>query len=185
MNFEELTFLFKSDVSNRGICRMDFDEAACLYRAVKRQQPKRVVEIGRAGGGSTLILASAMPKDSHLVSIDLHPLENEITKYHLLKQDLHVELIVGNSRGYYWWPDSEVNLLFIDGDHTYEGAKHDHEHYGQFVPKGGFIIHHDMGKARPNALNDSRLIQLKNEIIESGEYKIIDQAGSLIVFEKQ
>ena len=33
----------------------------------------------------------------------------------------------------------EIDFLFIDADHTYEGAKHDFETYGPLVRKGGII----------------------------------------------
>jgi predicted O-methyltransferase YrrM len=40
--------------------------------------------------------------------------------------------------------DGGVDLLFIDGDHTYEGVKQDFEMYRQFVADGGLIALHDI-----------------------------------------
>lgn len=37
-----------------------------------------------------------------------------------------------------------LDILFIDGDHTYEGAKADLENYGPLVRSGGRIILHDV-----------------------------------------
>ena len=38
----------------------------------------------------------------------------------------------------------EVDVLFIDADHSYGGAKMDHEMYGSLVRKGGIIAFHDI-----------------------------------------
>jgi hypothetical protein len=37
-----------------------------------------------------------------------------------------------------------LDLLFIDGDHSYAGVKQDYEMYGGFVRRGGLIIFHDI-----------------------------------------
>lgn len=38
----------------------------------------------------------------------------------------------------------QVDLLFIDGDHSYEGVKADYVFYKQFVKEGGYIVFHDV-----------------------------------------
>jgi len=40
------------------------------------------------------------------------------------------------------WKD-EIDLLFIDGDHSLEAARFDLEKFGRFVRKGGLIVLHD------------------------------------------
>ena len=46
--------------------------------------------------------------------------------------------------------NEELDLLFIDGDHTYDGVKNDFERYSKYVKRGGFIIfddyHHEIIK---------------------------------------
>jgi predicted O-methyltransferase YrrM len=41
----------------------------------------------------------------------------------------------------------ELDVLFIDGDHSYEGAKADWEGYKSFLKKGSIVIFHDIGWA--------------------------------------
>ncbi len=36
-----------------------------------------------------------------------------------------------------------IGLLWIDGDHEYEGARHDFEMLGRHVPRGGLVAFHD------------------------------------------
>ena len=40
-------------------------------------------------------------------------------------------------------PPGELELLFIDGDHSYEGAKADFERWSAFVKPGGHVLFHD------------------------------------------
>ena len=40
-------------------------------------------------------------------------------------------------------PDESLDLVFIDGDHTYEGCKADISNYYAKVKPGGFIAGHD------------------------------------------
>lgn len=42
--------------------------------------------------------------------------------------------------------DETVDFLFIDGDHTYEGARQDFEEYGALVRPGGIIAIHDINE---------------------------------------
>lgn len=44
----------------------------------------------------------------------------------------------------------KVDLLFIDGDHSYLGMKADYENYIQFVRKGGVIAFHKYNEKHPN-----------------------------------
>jgi predicted O-methyltransferase YrrM len=39
---------------------------------------------------------------------------------------------------------AKLDVLFIDGDHSYEGVKHDLDNYGHLVAPGGRIILHDV-----------------------------------------
>ncbi|MDY7000284.1 MAG: class I SAM-dependent methyltransferase [Thermodesulfobacteriota bacterium] len=41
--------------------------------------------------------------------------------------------------------DKKIRLLFIDGEHTYEGVKNDFEAWSKFVVPAGIIAFHDYG----------------------------------------
>ena len=66
----------------------------------------------------------------------------EKQELHLLRQGSHdtstvskVLSILGNEK---------LDLLFIDGDHTYQGVKRDFELYGRLVGRNGIIGLHDI-----------------------------------------
>ena len=69
--FEDLCFLFWSSPLNRGILRMDLDEASYLFKLVRSLSAPTCVEIGRFKGGSSFLIASAMQR-GRLISLDLH-----------------------------------------------------------------------------------------------------------------
>lgn len=58
--------------------------------------------------------------------------------------------IQGNSQGVgigasrQAFPNNDVDLLYIDGDHSYSGVKADYENYQQLVRPGGVIVFHDV-----------------------------------------
>jgi predicted O-methyltransferase YrrM len=152
--FEDVAFLFSSNQLSHGIASLQLDEAALLYRLARRVPAgATVVEIGRFKGGTTLMLASALPEGAELWSYDLHvALRADLTGPQLdaeLAQALarygltdRVHLVVGDSRKAEP-PPRPASLLFVDGDHTYEGARADYERWRELVAPGGDMLFHD------------------------------------------
>jgi predicted O-methyltransferase YrrM len=151
--FEDLAFLFSSNQLNHGVASLQVDEAALLYRLARDATDGPFAEIGRFKGGSTFILASALPDGVELWSYDLHvalradmpgeQLDGELgaalARYGLERK---VHLIVGDSRKVEP-PSTTLEVLFIDGDHSYEGAKADFERWSAYVRPGGHVLLHD------------------------------------------
>ena len=163
--FEDLAFLFWTTPMNRGLLRQDLDEAAALYRWVRSRPSPRGVEIGRYAGGSTVLIAAAMASGGgRLTSIDVAPRDDEALREALARLDLlrHVELLVADASRVAF--DEPLDFVFIDGDHSYEGARRDHETWGRLVRIGGAIIHHDMGRGRAHATTLAPLARLRREI---------------------
>ena len=152
--FEDLAFLFASNQLSHGIVSLQLDEAALLYRLARRAPEEgALAEIGRFKGGSTLLLASALPPGAELWSYDLHvairgdmsgpqldaELQGALQRYGLADR---VHLVVGDSRTAEP-PPREPYLVFVDGDHTYEGARADYERWSALVAPGGHLLFHD------------------------------------------
>ncbi|MBV9618496.1 MAG: class I SAM-dependent methyltransferase [Verrucomicrobia bacterium] len=117
--FEDLTWLFTCDSRNRGLIAEGFNEAAILWKAAKATAGN-ILEIGRKRAGSTVILAAAAPGRT-IYSVDLrlrpHPRCKEFLERSGNRE--RVQLRVGNSREPL--PGVLYGLLFIDGDHSFEG----------------------------------------------------------------
>jgi predicted O-methyltransferase YrrM len=186
-DFGDLAFLFWLTPMNRGILRQDFDEAALLYRTLRDLDPIRGVEIGRYSGGSTVLIAAAMQSPEALfTSIDAAPVADDVLRKVLTHLNLleRVELVKGHSGQVEWPAEPALDFVFIDGDHTYEGARRDHLQWGPRVRPGGLIIHHDMARARPHATSRSDLYNLRAMILErqADDLELVAEAGSLSVF---
>lgn len=146
--FEDLAFLFSSTILAHGIASLRLDEAAYLYRLVRDEQPATVVEIGRFRGGSTVVLAAAgagvvhsydlATRDGHDGNELDHALGAALERYGLAERVvLHVE----SSREA--TPPETIDLLFIDGDHSEEGARADFERWSPHVAQAGHVLFHD------------------------------------------
>jgi predicted O-methyltransferase YrrM len=151
--FEDLAFIFSSNQLNHGVASLQIDEAALLFRLARDVEAGPVVEIGRFKGGSTVVLASALPDGVDLWSYDLHvALRPDLTGEQLdaeLQDALarlgvahKVRLLVGDSRKVAP-PPEPIELLFVDGDHSYDGARADFERWGDLLQPGGHLLFHD------------------------------------------
>lgn len=184
IGFEEIVFLFNSAYVNRGRIRLDFDEAALLWQIVRLHEHPRVLEIGRLDGGSTIMLAAAAG-NGVVHSIDIAPRDDAGMAKILKKLDLrNVTFVVGDSHkttrimGHYY------DVVFIDGDHSYEGARRDYLRWSKRLKTGGHILFHDMVQARGNATARAALWPLYEEIKNDFQFVECLAAGSLVAFVK-
>lgn len=180
-NFEDLFFLFSCNKSNRGIARLNFDEAAYLFSLARFSPSKKMLEVGRFTGGSTLLLAVALPDDAVVFSLDNAPYDDAVLKKILDKFNLtyKVKLIVADSRTYKI-NSEELDLIFIDGDHSYEGVRGDYNNFKGSLRDGGHLLFHDYNSSQAG------VVKLINEIREHDqkEFTFIELVGSVAHFKK-
>jgi predicted O-methyltransferase YrrM len=145
------------------------------------------VEIGRFNGGSTLMLAVAVGPNGKLLSIDIDPQDDSVLDCILQRARVRerVELMIADANKIQ--RNELYDFVFIDGDHSYEGAKRDHNKWGKHVKPGGFIIHHDMANGRRFATQWNELARLRADILQkqAAELALVEEAGSMAIFQKQ
>lgn len=139
-----------------GQVREEFEQFAQLVANVR---PKYVLEIGTLRGGTLFTLCRLADPEATLISLDLpngsfgggyrwfqapifRSFAQPCQSMHLIRGNSHdgdskiqVQAILGGV---------PLDLLFIDGDHTYDGVKQDFEMYAPLVRAGGLIIFHDI-----------------------------------------
>jgi predicted O-methyltransferase YrrM len=150
--FEDLDFLFTSSQLNHGIASLRFDEAALLFRLVRALGPATIAELGRFKGGGTFLMAVAMTPGSELWSYDLHLETPEGATGEELDREVAVglerygiagvHLVVGDTRTAEV-PQRPLDLVFVDADHSYEGARADFDRWAPLIRPGGHLLFHD------------------------------------------
>lgn len=118
-------------------------EAEYLYLlAVKARLG--IVETGRLFGGSTFMLGFAN-RTVPIYSIDINPQGDEQLRNYFALFELggNVELITGDSQNVRYPHIGQADLLFIDGDHSYQGCTADLENWYPHLAPGGHIVLHD------------------------------------------
>jgi len=132
------------------ISQMSMFERLCLYSLVTGLRPNRVLEIGRARGGSTLIIAAALEHvpGSRFVSLDpnCHP-EHKISPALVQRLQTQVQFIDGHSPRDNSQACAAVqgkfDLVVIDADHHYEACLADLEGIVPFLNDGAVLLLHD------------------------------------------
>jgi cephalosporin hydroxylase len=120
-------------------------ELKALLTELAKKPPKVILEIGVHKGYSLEVWHKAFP-DAQIIGVenDPHELDPEaIGTAMIVDGDSHDEDTVYDVSNLLFRGE-QVDFLFIDGDHTYEGVKKDFEMYKPLVKKGGFIGLHDV-----------------------------------------
>jgi predicted O-methyltransferase YrrM len=128
-----------------------------LCKIIRELNPKKIVEIGSKSGG-TLFLFARVANAERIISIDLPsgtfgggysywkiPFLKSLGKrsvIQLIRADSHKAETLRKLKSLL--KGSKVDLLFIDGDHTYQGVKQDFQLYSSLVRKGGIVAFHDI-----------------------------------------
>jgi predicted O-methyltransferase YrrM len=117
-----------------------------------------IVEIGAFKGRSTCFLADGAQPGVEVISIDAHGLlgasHHHTGMYgHPATRAAYLEHVAAYAyvRNVHALsknaplPEEPIGLLWIDGDHSYEGAKLDIDKFGPRVVHGGFMVIDDYG----------------------------------------
>jgi predicted O-methyltransferase YrrM len=128
-----------------------------LYGLVRALHPSVCVEIGSARGKSACCIGLALKENRHgkLYAVDPHaPTEwnddNSVDTFKTMRRNLHaagvanyVEIVRKFSQDFAASWTREIDMLFIDGDHSYEGVKRDWDMLHPKVSRFGVVIFHD------------------------------------------
>ncbi len=141
-------------------------ELARFLEEVRARRPQTILEIGTALGGTFCGFAWAASDDATIVSVDLRhgdfgggyppwraPLYRSFARgsqqIHLIEGDSHASTTLEAVKRAFG--GAPIDVVFIDGDHTYEGVKADYELYSPLVAPGGLIAFHDIAPEDPSA----------------------------------
>jgi O-antigen/teichoic acid export membrane protein/predicted O-methyltransferase YrrM len=134
-------------------------ELEAWLQVVRERKPRVVVEIGTSSGGTLFLLAAAAAPDARIVSIDLpsgsfgggyawwrswlyRSFAGRGQHIELLRADSHDVRVADRLRKLL--AGEPIDLLFIDGDHSYDGVRADFETYSGLVARDGLVTFHDI-----------------------------------------
>lgn len=128
-----------------------------LHGLVHALEPAVVVEIGSARGQSACYIGLALKQlgRGRLYAIDPHTATawndaDSVETYRAMRRNLrafgverYVQIVrdYSTAAGAQW--HEPIDLLFIDGDHSYEGVKRDWELFAPHVREFGTVVFHD------------------------------------------
>jgi predicted O-methyltransferase YrrM len=123
-------------------------EAALLKRVATGA--RTIVEIGVAEGGSAWDMRSTMDADGTLVLIDPYPRVMGLNLTSVTARRLvggvergRVEWLTAFSRDAVRGWERPIDVLLIDGDHSYDATRQDIEGWSPHVREDGAILFHD------------------------------------------
>jgi predicted O-methyltransferase YrrM len=133
-----------------------------LAKLVKEQNCRHILEIGTYRGGTLFVFSQLAAPGATVISLDFHftflgkvygaiqkPLLRKFVRngksLFLLREDSHQPSTLATIR--HILHGHELDFLFIDGDHTYEGVREDFNMYSPLVRDGGLIAFHDIAQS--------------------------------------
>jgi predicted O-methyltransferase YrrM len=123
-----------------------------LLDVVVLKAAHHIGEIGTASGGTLCALARAARPDANLITVDLDLTpERQAAFSSFTRGSQKIICLTGNSHDDHVVQQfaallngARLDVLLIDGDHSYEGVCRDWAMYAPLVREGGLIVLHDI-----------------------------------------
>lgn len=173
---------------------VSFDEAMLLYFLARESKNGCIVEVGSYRGGSTVFLGKGSIDgfNAPVYAIDPHksfigvlggvfgPKDRTVFYRAMLENECSeiVSLINLSSELFCTSWKEPISLLWIDGDHSYEGVKRDFESWLPHMQLDGTIAFDD---ATDPALGPRKLI---DELVASKQFAEVTNVGKIAVMRK-
>ena len=119
--------------------------------------PAACFEIGTGRGRGTIQLAGNSPADATVYTMDISDQPEVGSVFRDRPEAAKIRRLHSNSRTFSFepWHDT-IGLVLVDGDHGYEGVRHDTQVAFRLVAPGGGILWHDVGPNWPGVIKALR-----------------------------
>ena len=162
--------------TNNNIVGMTSDYEAWIISSLSKVS-KKIFEFGTCSGKTTYLMALNSPDDAQIVSLTLNQenlddikiqkIDNKISFRNIINESIYnkflfsgteqekkIEVIFKNSLNFNEKDYiNKLDLIFIDGGHTYSIVKNDSEKSFKMLKQGGIILWHDFVPGKESAKN--------------------------------
>ena len=115
-----------------------------LASLVRMSKYHTILEIGVFEGETAQHLIKALPKGGQYVGIDINDYRTDATKLYMKEGGKSIDFILGNSHNELSkLPSNHFDLIFVDGDHSWESILPEFKLVEKLVSRGGVIVYHD------------------------------------------
>jgi predicted O-methyltransferase YrrM len=163
---------------------------------------RRVVELGVYEGSSAVVLVRALGPGAELVLVDPYTADTRwaalppgayatatATRIAVRRARLRggpsVRWILDRSQDVgRAWTEGPVDVVFIDGDHSYEACREDWEIWHRHVSPGGFVAFHDARAGKPGGHGAPGPTQVVDELFRApgtDGWTLADEVDALAV----
>jgi predicted O-methyltransferase YrrM len=169
-------------------------DCLALHAAYKRC----CVEVGVWHGVTTCRLRAAMAADGMLYAVDPYPAGR--LGFSMPERIAHAE-VARVCNGQVRWIRAtgvaaaavlaaelagQVDFIFIDGDHSYEGLRDDWQAWSPLVRPGGIVALHDSRSTAARPLDDAGSVRYTRDVIlRDSRFEPVDAVDSLSVVRKR
>jgi len=173
----ELAEFIATTAVNRYGALQKPSELAWLINKVEAAAPRCIVEIGCDAGGTLYVWRGLAPI---VLGIDLpggpYSTGRALTPHGatLILGDSHDARVAGAAQGFLG--DRLADVVFLDGDHTYEGVKLDVMMYAPLIREGGMLVLQDIRDHHRPDVGVNRVWGELKERYETEEYIADDNA---------
>lgn len=157
-----------------SVIKQELEELTAFLDEVEKISPKIVLEIGVLRGG---VISYFRPKVDQVIGIDFgnHPFGLKVYPDDVIIGDSHDEDTLREVERRL--NGKEVDVLFIDGDHSAHGCRMDFDMYSPLVREGGIVAFHDIlqkgwhEKATDKHGKEVRVGKVWNDLKRTKKYK--------------
>lgn len=153
------------------------DELEDFVSFLRASEPESALEIGTFQGGTLWVWARALGNLRYIACVD-KPVWNEMIHqrrrelFPTFSEDVQIDVHFGDSHAEGTYEEvasavgEDVDFLFIDGDHSYEGVSQDFETYRRLVGDTGIIAFHDIKQHAEDPREKARRLRRNENLRE-------------------
>lgn len=145
--------------------------------AVRFSHDLYCLDLGTFMGASAILIAQAGP--FRIITVDF--ILRDGLKDNLERHDVSDRIEVRNcpTSVIEWDKEDGICFMLIDASHNLLNVRHDFFYFSRFVPSGGYVAFHDVGKPRwPGILSTI------NEAVEYDGWRVAEFEGYLCILQK-